>query len=308
MTPHTVAKVKKKGFESRVLRTSHRHVALFSHNMDILLPLRRPKPHSNRCPPFTKGGAIQLNYTKRGIEHGRVELNAGHSDDGGTVARAGHPVVLQRPSKTPLDAPYAIALPPSSIRSLLLWSPVFESPIVQPIGSSSCRSVGARGANGAGAVFVNQLVKWDEKLKADLDKMLDKAKAANERRYFGPRMAVVLLPLLLRAPEKRRVEYGTKDDDYLPRLALPHLSVPDIRWVDWPALRRLGFRGVVFDKDNTLTAPYSLSLWPSLDPSFRLCHSAFPAGSIAVFSNSAGARISLVPSLFLLLFAAIHVA
>ncbi|KAJ8460170.1 hypothetical protein OPV22_033096 [Ensete ventricosum] len=87
---------------------------------------------------------------ERGIEHGRVELNAGHSDDGGTVARAGHPVVLQRPSKTPLDAP----------------------------------SVGARGANGAGAVFVNQLVKWDEKLKADLDKMLDKAKAANERRYF----------------------------------------------------------------------------------------------------------------------------
>ncbi|EHA8587459.1 hypothetical protein COCNU_scaffold002267G000010 [Cocos nucifera] len=38
---------------------------------------------------------------------------------------------------------------------------------------------------GLGAVFVNQLVKWDEKLKEDLDKMLDKAKAANERRYFG---------------------------------------------------------------------------------------------------------------------------
>lgn len=38
---------------------------------------------------------------------------------------------------------------------------------------------------GLGAIFVNQLVKWDEKLKEDLDKMLDKAKAANERRYFG---------------------------------------------------------------------------------------------------------------------------
>nr|XP_009418788.1 PREDICTED: uncharacterized protein LOC103998906 [Musa acuminata subsp. malaccensis] len=75
-----------------------------------------------------------------------------------------------------------------------------------------------------------------------------------------------------------------------PRLALPHLSVPDIRWVDWPALHRLGFRGVVFDKDNTLTAPYSLSLWPPLDPSFRLCRSAFTAGSIAVFSNSAGLK------------------
>ncbi|KAE8647788.1 hypothetical protein Csa_003686 [Cucumis sativus] len=38
---------------------------------------------------------------------------------------------------------------------------------------------------GLGAVFVNQLVKWDAKLQEDLDKMLDKAKAANERRYFG---------------------------------------------------------------------------------------------------------------------------
>ena len=38
---------------------------------------------------------------------------------------------------------------------------------------------------GVGVVFVNQLVKWDAQLKEDLDKMLDKAKAANERRYFG---------------------------------------------------------------------------------------------------------------------------
>ncbi|KAH7544863.1 hypothetical protein FEM48_Zijuj01G0031100 [Ziziphus jujuba var. spinosa] len=37
---------------------------------------------------------------------------------------------------------------------------------------------------GLGAVFVNQLVKWDAKLQEDLDKMLEKAKAANERRYF----------------------------------------------------------------------------------------------------------------------------
>ncbi|CAL9144729.1 unnamed protein product, partial [Musa hybrid cultivar] len=37
---------------------------------------------------------------------------------------------------------------------------------------------------GLGAIFVTQLVKYDEKLKEDLDKMLDKAKAANERRYF----------------------------------------------------------------------------------------------------------------------------
>ncbi|KAK6916944.1 hypothetical protein RJ641_017695 [Dillenia turbinata] len=38
---------------------------------------------------------------------------------------------------------------------------------------------------GLGAVFVNQLVKWDAKLQEDRDKLLERAKAANERRYFG---------------------------------------------------------------------------------------------------------------------------
>ncbi|KAA3461012.1 Excitatory amino acid transporter 1 [Gossypium arboreum] len=37
---------------------------------------------------------------------------------------------------------------------------------------------------GLGAVFVNQLVNWDAQLQRDLDNMLEKAKAANERRYF----------------------------------------------------------------------------------------------------------------------------
>ncbi|WCJ33280.1 hypothetical protein M5689_014653 [Euphorbia peplus] len=37
---------------------------------------------------------------------------------------------------------------------------------------------------GLGAIFVNQLVKWDAQLQKDLDVMLQKAKAANESRYF----------------------------------------------------------------------------------------------------------------------------
>ncbi|KMZ65226.1 hypothetical protein ZOSMA_32G00120 [Zostera marina] len=37
---------------------------------------------------------------------------------------------------------------------------------------------------GLGAVFVNQLVSWNEKLHEDLQVMIDKSKAANERRYF----------------------------------------------------------------------------------------------------------------------------
>ncbi|PWA79417.1 hypothetical protein CTI12_AA200760 [Artemisia annua] len=36
-----------------------------------------------------------------------------------------------------------------------------------------------------GMGFANQLVKWDAKLQVDVDEMLEKAKAANEPRYFG---------------------------------------------------------------------------------------------------------------------------
>ncbi|GAV75055.1 hypothetical protein CFOL_v3_18535 [Cephalotus follicularis] len=49
---------------------------------------------------------------------------------------------------------------------------------------------------GLGAVFVNQLVKWEVQLNQDLDKMLDKAKAANERRYFGPFILSLSLSLI----------------------------------------------------------------------------------------------------------------
>ncbi|KAF5481461.1 hypothetical protein F2P56_002110, partial [Juglans regia] len=70
-------------------------------------------------------------------------------------------------------------------------------------------------------------------------------------------------------------------------MALPHVSVPDIRYIDWIELHRRGFKGVVFDKDNTLTAPYSLKLWGPLSSSLELCKSVF-GPEIAVFSNSAG--------------------
>ncbi|CAN6707726.1 unnamed protein product [Malus baccata var. baccata] len=70
-------------------------------------------------------------------------------------------------------------------------------------------------------------------------------------------------------------------------LALPHVSVPDVRYIDWPELHRRGFKGVVFDKDNTITAPYSLTLWGPLGSSLEQCKSVF-GPDIAVFSNSAG--------------------
>ncbi|KAM3382678.1 phosphatidylglycerophosphate phosphatase 1, chloroplastic/mitochondrial [Capsicum galapagoense] len=70
-------------------------------------------------------------------------------------------------------------------------------------------------------------------------------------------------------------------------LALPHVFVPDIRYIDWNELKKRGFEGVVFDKDNTITMPYSLNLWSPLASSMEQCKSLF-GNNIAVFSNSAG--------------------
>ncbi|KAL8151465.1 hypothetical protein V2J09_021273 [Rumex salicifolius] len=73
-----------------------------------------------------------------------------------------------------------------------------------------------------------------------------------------------------------------------PQMALPHASVPDIRWIDWSELQKRGFRGVVFDKDNTITVPYVLALWAPLSPSIERCKAVFGEDNVAVFSNSAG--------------------
>ncbi|CAM6095941.1 unnamed protein product [Calypogeia fissa] len=70
-------------------------------------------------------------------------------------------------------------------------------------------------------------------------------------------------------------------------LAIPHVSVPDISWIDWKALRMRGFEGVLFDKDNTLTAPYGRNIWPPLTESLEECRKVF-GGRIALLSNSAG--------------------
>ncbi|KAI3457077.1 hypothetical protein Pfo_013740 [Paulownia fortunei] len=71
------------------------------------------------------------------------------------------------------------------------------------------------------------------------------------------------------------------------QLAIPHVTVSDIRYIDWAELKKRGFEGVVFDKDNTITVPYSLSLWAPLGSSIEQCKSLF-GNNIAVFSNSAG--------------------
>jgi phosphatidylglycerophosphatase GEP4 len=70
--------------------------------------------------------------------------------------------------------------------------------------------------------------------------------------------------------------------------AVAAVAASNIRWLDWAELRRAGFRGVVFDKDNTLTTPYAPALWPPLAAAFDQCRATFPPGALAIYSNSAG--------------------
>ena len=72
-----------------------------------------------------------------------------------------------------------------------------------------------------------------------------------------------------------------------PSLALPHVEVSTIADLNFKALRALGCRGVVFDKDNTLTAPYADGVEPSLAAALDDARDAFD-GRLAVLSNSAG--------------------
>ena len=72
-----------------------------------------------------------------------------------------------------------------------------------------------------------------------------------------------------------------------PALALPHVEVNNIADLDFRKLKSLGCRGVVFDKDNTLTAPYIDEVEPSLADALNEARDAF-GGNVAVLSNSAG--------------------
>eukprot|EP00798_Chlamydomonas_sp_ICE-L_P006365 gene6365-2993_t len=54
-------------------------------------------------------------------------------------------------------------------------------------------------------------------------------------------------------------------------LAIPHLTVPDIRSVRWQALKDAGICGVVFDKDNTLTHPFAMKVDDHLTESVQEC-------------------------------------
>ncbi|KAI9511496.1 mitochondrial PGP phosphatase-domain-containing protein [Russula earlei] len=91
-----------------------------------------------------------------------------------------------------------------------------------------------------------------------------------------------------------------------PRLLLPSITVvrlllsisskeisssqPDIRSLNFAALRDAGYRGAIFDKDNCLTLPHSDNLIPELEAAWSEALRAFGPSHILVVSNSAGTR------------------
>ncbi|KAF9560991.1 hypothetical protein CPC08DRAFT_599556, partial [Agrocybe pediades] len=75
---------------------------------------------------------------------------------------------------------------------------------------------------------------------------------------------------------------------FSPRLVLPSLAVTDIRQLNFPALKRAGYRGAVFDKDNCLTIPHKDTLVPELETAWKSCRETFGEGNVLIVSNSAG--------------------
>ena len=72
-----------------------------------------------------------------------------------------------------------------------------------------------------------------------------------------------------------------------PSLLSPSLSIRDLSNINVPHLKRLGIKGLVLDKDNTITAPYALHIHPQVEDAMVKLMSEFP-DSIAILSNSAG--------------------
>ena len=74
-----------------------------------------------------------------------------------------------------------------------------------------------------------------------------------------------------------------------PALVLPHLHVPTLNDLRAEALHAQGIRGVLLDKDNTITAPYVDELHPRAAVGLAELQARFP-GRVAILSNSAGLR------------------
>ena len=73
-----------------------------------------------------------------------------------------------------------------------------------------------------------------------------------------------------------------------PGLLVPHVAVRNVDELNYDALRAAGVASIIFDKDNTLTAPYVDTAHIDVSDAIRRAKDAFGADNCIVLSNSAG--------------------
>ena len=73
-----------------------------------------------------------------------------------------------------------------------------------------------------------------------------------------------------------------------PGLLVPHVAVRNVDALDFDALRAAGVASIIFDKDNTLTAPYVDTAHIDVSDAITRAKDAFGEDNCIVLSNSAG--------------------
>ena len=69
---------------------------------------------------------------------------------------------------------------------------------------------------------------------------------------------------------------------------MPHVAVSNVDALDFDALRAAGVASIIFDKDNTLTAPYVDTAHVDVSDAITRAKDAFGEDNCIVLSNSAG--------------------
>ena len=73
---------------------------------------------------------------------------------------------------------------------------------------------------------------------------------------------------------------------------VPHVRAQTPALINYKKLHESGIRHIVFDKDNTLTAPYVREYFSSdiEDAILKECKEVFGEANVAIISNSAGSK------------------
>jgi len=76
-----------------------------------------------------------------------------------------------------------------------------------------------------------------------------------------------------------------------PYIASPHIHVPTISHVNYESMRDYcGIKAIIFDKDNTITAPYATDVHERAALGLRSALDIFGHDNVAILSNSAGTK------------------